>query len=246
MSRADELRALHIPGDPLVLVNVWDVASARVVASTQHCRALATASWSVAAVHGYPDGEALPLDVALATLRRIADAVALPVSADLEAGYGDPAETVAQAVEAGAAGCNLEDRAGLAASFAASIAAVRERSPAVVINARSDEYLLGESRPDEVLTRGHAYLEVGADCFFVPGLADLETIRRLADALEGRVSVLATPRSPSLAQLKAAGVARVSFGPGTLGVASAALGAATEVLLAGGAYPPELALRPPA
>src|SRR3954451_18555781 len=110
--KAEELRRLHAAPEPLVLVNAWDATSARVVAGTAGCRAIATASWAIAAAHGYPDGEAIPLDTMLASVKTIADAVELPVSADLERGYGDAGATVARAIEAGGGGCAPEGSTG--------------------------------------------------------------------------------------------------------------------------------------
>jgi 2-methylisocitrate lyase-like PEP mutase family enzyme len=253
-ARAAELRALHVPGDPLVLVNVWDVASARTVASVPDCRAIATASWSIAAAHGYADGERIPLQLMLAAVERIAAAVELPVTADLESGFGEwpeqVAETVAGVIEAGAVGANLEDRLRPVAEHVAVVAAVRRRAERegvpFVINARSDEYLLGERRLETAIESGRAYAEAGADCVFVPGIRELDEIERLVRELDVPVNVLAAPGLPSLAELAAVGVARVSFGPGPLGVASAALAAAAERLLARGDYPAELGHRPPA
>ena len=253
-AKAAELRALHVPGDPLVLVNVWDVASARTVAGAPGCRAIATASWAIAAAHGYADGQRIPVELMLASVERITAAVEQPVTADLESGYGETpeqvAETVARAIAAGAVGANLEDRLRPSAEHAAVVKAVRERAERegvpFVINARSDEYLLGESRIDAALESGRAYLDAGADCIFVPGIHKLDEIERLAHDLAAPVNVLAAPGLPSLSELAAAGVARVSFGPGGLGVASAALAAAAERLLARGDYPPELRHRPPA
>ncbi|MGH3104376.1 MAG: isocitrate lyase/PEP mutase family protein [Gaiellaceae bacterium] len=264
-AKAELLRRLHDEPELLVLVNVWDVASARVLAALPGCRAIATASWSIAAAHGYPDGERMPLAEMVAAIGRIARSVDLPVTVDLERGYGaDPAavaESAAQAIEAGAAGFNLEDGTGdrdeplrPADEHAARVAAVRERGAAadvpVVINARTDVYLAGAgAAPDrlgEAVARGRAYLVAGADCVFVPGVRDEETIGRLAEALERRLSVLATSDSPPLARLRELGVARVSFGPGPLGIALAALERAAATLLAGGAYSGDLRYRPPA
>src|SRR4051794_2104002 len=107
--KAEALRALHVAGDPVVLVNVWDAASARTVAAAPGCAAIATASWSIAAAHGFPDGEQIPRDEMIAAVGLIARSVELPVSADLERGYADAGETIALAIEAGAVGCNLED-----------------------------------------------------------------------------------------------------------------------------------------
>jgi 2-methylisocitrate lyase-like PEP mutase family enzyme len=251
--RAERLRELHRPGDPLVLVNVWDVAGARTVAAAEGCRAIATASWSIAAAHGYADGEEIPFELMLAAIERIAAAVELPVTADIESGFGESpsevSETVAAVIAAGAVGVNLEDRLRPAAEHAAILTAVRERGDregvALVINGRSDEFLHGERRLDEAIARGRAYLDAGADCFFIPGLIDLADTRRLVSELGGAaVNVLAVPVSPPLEELADAGVARISFGPGPMGVAYAALGEAAETLLGRGAYPPELAHRP--
>ena len=205
--RANLLRDLHRPGDPLILVNVWDAAGARTVAAAEGCRAIATASWSIAAAHGYADGEQIPLELMLAAIERIAAAVELPVTADIEAGFGDtPAavsETAAAVIAAGAVGVNLEDRLRPTAEHAAILAAVRERGERegvpLVINGRSDEFLLGERRLDEAIARGRAYLDAGADSFFIPGLVALDDTRRLVDEL-GRapVNVLALPVSPPL------------------------------------------------
>jgi 2-methylisocitrate lyase-like PEP mutase family enzyme len=240
---AAALRALHRPGDPLVLVNVWDAVSARTVAAAPGCRAIATASWSIAAAHGFDDGERLPLELMLAAIGRVAAAVDLPVSADLEGGYGDAPETVARAMDAGAVGGNLEDR--LRPGFEDVIAAVRARAgDGFVINARTDELLLGGRSVETAIERGRAFLAAGADCVFVPGAADLGTIRALVEGIGGPVSVFASPASPPIPELAAAGVARISFGPGPMGVAHAALGAAAATLLGGGAYPAALADRP--
>src|SRR3954462_10150877 len=110
--KAEELRRLHAAHEPLVLVNAWDAVSARVVAGAPGCRAIATASWSIAAARGFPDGEAIPLATMLDGIAIVANAVDVPVTADLERGYGDADATVAKAIEAGAVGCNLEDSDG--------------------------------------------------------------------------------------------------------------------------------------
>ena len=254
-TRATELRALHRPGDPLILVNVWDVASARTVAQAEGCRAIATASWSIAAAHGYRDGQHIPLELMLAAVERIVAAVdPLPVTADLEAGFGDGAtavaETVARAIAAGAVGANLEDRLSPPAEHAAVVAAVRERAERegvpFVINARSDEYVRGEHGLERAIDSGRAFAEAGADCVFVPGIHERGEIEELVAALAPTpVNVLATPALPSLSELAEAGVGRVSFGPGPLGLATAALAAAAERLLARLDYPGDLVHRPP-
>jgi len=254
--KAEELRRLHAAPEPLVLVNAWDAVSARVVAAAPGCRAVATASWSVAAARGLPDGEALSLGQMLEAVRIVAGAVELPVTADLERGYGDAGATVAAALEAGAVGCNLEDSDGAgglveAAAHAEAVAAARAAGEAagvpLVINARTDVYLEEVIPPEERLTaaleRGAAYLDAGADCIFVPGVRDLDTLGALAREMGGPVSVLGGAGGPVLADLARLGIARVSYGPGPLGVAMSALGRAAETLLAGGEPPAELAFR---
>jgi 2-methylisocitrate lyase-like PEP mutase family enzyme len=248
IDRAGELRRLHSDPDLLVLVNVWDVASARTVADLPGCRAIATASHSVAAAHGYPDGEGIPPDLMIAAIERIATAVELPVTADIEAGYGDTEDTVRRAIAAGAVGGNLEDQMRPLQEAVTEVeravhAGTAEGVP-FVLNARTDAYLLaGDRDPDDVfddaVERGRAFLDAGADCCFVPGVREGETIGRLVERLgERKISVLAGPGSPSLAELADLGVARVSFGPWTHWVALTALADLGSALLAGtGAIP---------
>jgi 2-methylisocitrate lyase-like PEP mutase family enzyme len=255
--KAEELRRLHEAPEPLVLVNAWDAASARVVAGAPGARAIATASWSIAAARGYPDGEAISREEMIEAVRIVANAVELPVTADLERGFGDARMTLESAIDAGAVGCNLEDSDGEgglwpAEEHAAVVAAARAAGDAagvpIVINARTDVYLTdvvpAEERVVAALERGEAYLEAGADCIFVPGLWDLATLERLVDEMGGPVSVFGGAGGPTLAELAKVGVARVSYGPGPLGVAMAALSRAAESLLAGGDPPADLAFRP--
>jgi len=250
--KAEALRALHVAGDPVVLVNVWDAASARVVASAPGCAALATASWSIAAAHGYGDGEQIPRDEMIAAVGLVARSVELPVTADLERGYADAGETIALAIEAGVVGCNLEDSladGSLRATedHAARVAAARangeELDVPVVINARTDVFIHGDIPPEErvaaAIERGEAYMDAGADCIFVPGLRDLGMIAELCSHFP--VSVIG---AASRAELAAAGVSRISYGPGGMGIAYAALRREAESLLAGGAPPAELGFRP--
>ena len=259
-ARADELRRLHADPAILVLVNVWDAASARTVASLPGCRAIATASWAIAAARGLADGEAIGREGMLEAVRCVADSVALPVTADLEGGYGqtpaDVGETIARAIAAGAVGCNLEDgvRDGEllrdAEDAAARVAAARARADAegvpVVINARTDVYLRGADDPEAAILRGQAYARAGADCIFVPGVRDRATIRELVAGIDAPVSILAAPGAPSVSELQQLGVARVSFGPGPMGVALAALARIASDLMEGGAPADELSYRPPA
>lgn len=232
------LTALHRPGRPLVLVNVWDAGSARIVAATG-APALATASWAVAAAHGYHDGEAIPREVLLATVREITAAVEIPVTVDLEAGFGatpdEVAETIRLAVAAGAAGCNLED--GLtegalrpAAEQVERLRAAREAAgPRFHLNARTDVWLLPPDTPgagdvEEALARLRAYAEAGADSVFVPGLALGPDLDRVVAEQPLPVNVMRlSPDEPTTAQYAAAGVSRISCGPGPWRAAMAAL-----------------------
>jgi 2-methylisocitrate lyase-like PEP mutase family enzyme len=239
---AAALRALHEAPEVLVLANVWDVASARVVAETPGVRALATASHAIAAAFGYEDGENIPLELHLDMVRRICDAVDLPVTMDFEAGYGDPGETARRAIDAGAVGGNLEDRMRPLGEAVAAVEAVLRASEDFVLNARTDAFLelSGEEALTEAITRGRAYLAAGAPVVFVPGAVRRPDIAALVDGLGARrVSVLAVPgHSPSVAELQELGVARVSTGPYTQRVALTALQDAAAGLLAGGALPP--------
>ncbi|MDA0161492.1 isocitrate lyase/phosphoenolpyruvate mutase family protein [Solirubrobacter ginsenosidimutans] len=254
--KAEELRRLHAAPEPLVLVNAWDAASARVVAAAPGARAIATASWSIAAAHGFADGEQLSREAMIAAVGVVARAVDLPVTADLERGYGNARLTLDSALEAGAVGCNLEDSdaaGGLwpAEEHAAVVAAARAAGDAVdiplVINARTDVYLRdvipAEERLVAALERGAAYLDAGADCIFVPGVRDLATIESLVKEMGGPISLLLGAGGPPLAELARLGVARVSYGPGPMGVAMAALSRAAASLLAGEDPPADLAFR---
>ena len=258
---ATELLRLHQAPELLTVVNVWDVASAKVVAGTPGTKALATASHSIAATFGFEDGEQIPAGLMLEMVGRIVAATDLPVTADLEDGYGeqprDVAETIARAIAAGAVGANLEDGTGdparplaATATHARRVEVARGRAEAegvaLVINARTDVFIRGAGGVDEALERGRAYAEAGADCFFAIGLRDPEAIAALVEGLPIGVSVLATPAGPSIPELAALGVARISLGPGPMGIALAALQRAAEGILAGGDLPADLAFRPPA
>ena len=232
--RAAAFRAMHHEPPVLVLANAWDVASAVLVASLPGCRALATSSAGCAAVLGYADGERIPQAEMLGLVGRIANAVELPVSADLEAGYGDPAGTARAAWEAGVVGLNLEDADGDPALHVERVRAVREAVPELVVNARVDRFLLGDGDLDEALRRAALYLEAGADCIFVPGVVDAPTIGRLAQGIDGPLNVLAGPTTPPVAELEALGVARVSVGSGLMrAVAGDARRRATAILAEG-------------
>lgn len=226
--------SLHKPGDPLILFNAWDAGSARIFAEAG-APAIATGSWSVAAAFGYDDGEALPLELAVANLRRIVAAVELPVTVDLEGGYGEPAATVAAAIEAGAVGCNLEDGIIGGGSVRSTgeqadlLRGVRERTePAFFINARTDLFLISpaEAHADhlpEALERARAYADAGASGLFVPGLVDERLIERVCAESPLPVNIMATSSAPAAKRLAALGVARISHGPGPWRIAMAAL-----------------------
>ena len=243
--RAVELLRLHSDPELLILVNVWDVASARTVAAVPGCRAVATASAAMAAAFGYPDGEILPIAMMLDMLARIVGAVAVPVTADLEAGYGDVASTVARAIAAGAAGGNLEDQMRPVAESSKAVriavrAAELEGVP-FVLNARTDAFLesggQGGALP-QALQRGRAFLEEGAACVFVPGRLDADQVSSLVEGLgPHRLSVLGLPGTPTPSELAALGVARVSYGPFPHRGALATLAKMAGELLAGATLP---------
>jgi 2-methylisocitrate lyase-like PEP mutase family enzyme len=226
--RAETLRALHNRKKLLVLPNVWDAISARLVERAGF-PAVATGSSAVAAVLGYPDGQHISRDEMLFMVTRIVRAVQVPVTADLESGYGNVSETVRLAIEAGAAGCNIEDSdttggRGLV-ERAAQVDVIRGAREAastagvpLVINARTDVFLRGGGVPEQQLSesieRANAYLQAGADCAFVIGVRDAATIAALARGIEGPLNVIAGASTPTLPELERLGVARASFGSG--------------------------------
>jgi 2-methylisocitrate lyase-like PEP mutase family enzyme len=228
---AEKFRAMHRGGRILLLPNAWDVASARVFEEAGF-GALATTSAGVAFTLGYPDGQRISRDEMLGVVRRIAMAVKVPVTADVEAGYGsrpeDSARTAADVSEAGAVGMNLEDATGDPKEplfdltlQVERVKAVREAArELVVLNARTDVYLLEletpETRYDAALKRLAAYRDAGADCVFVPGLQDVATIARLVKDLGCPINILVGPGAPAVAELEQIGVARVTVGSGAM------------------------------
>ncbi|GAA1760059.1 isocitrate lyase/PEP mutase family protein [Agromyces humatus] len=243
---AAELRRLYAAPELLQLVNVWDVVSARAVAALPETRAIATAGHSIAATFGYPDGE-IPADLMLDMVGRIAAAVDVPVTADLDAGYGDPGETVRRAIGLGVAGANIEDRlkplAESVAVIEAIIAAADAEGVPFALNARTDAFARGKERPRDVnvadaIERGRAFIEAGATSVFVPGNFGEDVVTELVAGIgERRVSLIGFPEIPSPVRLQELGVARVSYGPLTQRVALGALqDLATE--LQGGGVPP--------
>ena len=251
--RADAFRRMHRPdaGRILVLPNAWDAMSARVIEDAG-ARAIATTSAGVAWALGRTDGEGLTRDQMINAVERITRVVRVPVTADVERGYGggtpaDVAETVRRVIGAGAVGINLEDAPGRDGAALMEvdeqverIAAAREAASGegveLFINARVDPYLAQagapEGRFDETVRRARAYVAAGADGVFVPGVADAETIRALAAAAGAPLNVMAgRGAGPSIAELQALGVARVSIGPSlTLAVMAQIRRAAAEVL----------------
>ncbi len=247
-SRATDLLRLHQQSDLLTVVNVWDAISATVVADVPGTRALATASHSIAATLGYPDGEQIPVAEMLDMCRRVVEAVELPVSADLEGGYGDAPDTIRRAIGVGVVGANLEDQMKPLAEAAAQVeavmaAAAEEGVPDFVLNARTDAFVrAGDRDPAEVLAdaveRSRAYLDAGAPVVFVPGRLDEDQVTTLVDALgPQRLTVIGVPGSLSLARLEELGVARVSYGPMSQRVALTALQELVEDVHAGGGIP---------
>ncbi len=226
--QAEHFRNMHSGPSLLLLPNAWDALSARIFAATGF-PAVATTSGGVSWSLGYADGEAAPWAEVVAATRRIARSVSLPVTADIEAGFGDTPEAVGKSVReiiaAGAVGVNLEDGMSRGATPIRAVADMVERIRAardaahaagvpIVVNARTDLYLrnIGDTaaRFDEAVERGRAYLAAGADCFYPITLRDTEIIGRLVKALAAPVNINVRAGSPSIAELEALGVARAS------------------------------------
>jgi 2-methylisocitrate lyase-like PEP mutase family enzyme len=229
-SAAEQLRALHTGPVPLVLPNAWDAASARAVAEAGF-PAVATTSSGVSASLGWPDGERTPADEMFAAIFRVARSVEVPVTADIEGGYGlTPEEVVQRLLDAGAVGCNLEDTnhatgEGLvhASTQAARLAAVKRAARAagvdIVVNARVDVFLRqlppDQTPIEEAIRRGRLYLEAGADCVFPIGAPDEGAIAALVDGIPGPINVIAGFRgAPGQARLRELGVRRISYAGG--------------------------------
>jgi len=254
--KAELLRSLHVPGRPLVLANVWDAGSA-VVAARAGAPALATSAglaWSL----GAADGDRIDRDTALAAVARIAAVVDVPLSADVESGFGADAAGVADTVrgvlDAGAVGINLEDStwdrspgaaplrpvAEAAERVAAARAAADERGVPLYLNARTDVYLQLREEPaamlEQALERAAAYVAAGASGVFVPGVTDLETVAALTKGIDAPVNILAGPGAPTVAELASTGVARVSLGSDVAVAAYTLMDRATRELLAAGTY----------
>jgi 2-methylisocitrate lyase-like PEP mutase family enzyme len=226
-SKFEIFAGLHVPGDPVILYNIWDVGSALAVVSAG-AKALATGSHPVADANGWPDGQQVPIDFALANATRIVAAVELPVTIDFEGGYAiDPVKVggnVARLAATGAVGCNFEDQViggeGLhpldlqVRRIAAIRDAVGER---FFINARTDLFLktqtYDEALVDQAIARGKAFAGAGASGFFVPRLADPKQIERVVREVPLPLNVIAFPGAPDKSLWASAGVARISHGP---------------------------------
>ena len=254
---AARFRQLHTPGsDPiLVLPNAWDAMSARLVEAAG-AQAIATTSAGISWALGFPDGQGLTREAMIEAVRLISAAVRIPVSADIESGYGtgtpdDVAETIRGVIDAGAVGVNLEDAPGHdgaplldATEQTARIAAARAVAVAtgvdLFINARTDTYLRKVGAEDErfaeTVRRARVYTEAGADGIFVPGISDADTIRRLAAAVGAPFNVIGGPGVPGIPELRALGVARVSVGPGLARSVMAHIRRAAVELLGAGTY----------
>lgn len=251
---AAAFRRLHDDSRMLVLPNAWDVATARVFQEAGFA-AVGTTSAGIAWSLGYPDGEEIDRYEMVEAIHRIARAVAVPVTADVEAGFGATSEEVARTVEAvisaGAVGMNLEDgtgdwdtplrdhreqveRIGVAREAASSMGVE------IVLNARTDVYWLSVGEEDERLghavQRANAYREAGADCLFVPGVSDPEVLGILTEEIDGPLNVLAGPGFPSVSELESLGVARLSVGSGPARAALRLMRKIAEELLGPGTY----------
>jgi len=228
VTNAETLRRLHVDGPLLVLPNAWDAGSARIFVEAGFS-ALATTSAGIAFSLGYPDGERISRDEMLAAVARITRRISVPITADMEAGYGlEPAavaETVRRVIDAGAVGMNLEDRMEEKHLIDFKLAVDRVRAARVaadktgvrlVLNARTDAFEAPEIPRDrrlaEAAKRGNAFREAGADSVFVPFVSDRDTIEQIVQQIPGPVNILGTPNGPTLKELAALGVRRVTFG----------------------------------
>jgi 2-methylisocitrate lyase-like PEP mutase family enzyme len=254
IEKAEDFRLRHRGPGVLVLPNAWDVASARILEEAGF-PAIATTSAGIAFSLGYPDGQRIPREEMIARIGRIARAVKVPVTADVEWGYGSTPEEIArttrEVIDAGAVGMNLEDTSGNSdqpllplEQVLEKITAVRETATAtrlpIVLNARTDVYLLEASDPEAnyagAVTRLIAFRDAGADCVFAPGLKDAATIGRLVKDVACPLNILAVPGTPSIAALEKLGVARVSVGSGFMRATLGSLRAMAEELKSAGTY----------
>ena len=246
-AQSQKLLALHTDPALLKVVNVWDAITARVVSEVDGIHALATASHSIAASYGYEDGENIPVELMIEAIGTVVSATDLPVTADLEAGYGNPGETARKAIQVGAVGANLEDQmkplVESVAAVEAVLAAGRAEGIDLVLNARTDAFVKAGDRPHadvlaDAIERGSAYLAAGAPVVFVPGRLTEDDVTAFVDAWgPQKLTVIGVPGSLPLARLEELGVARVSYGPTSQSVALMALQDLTADIVAGGGLP---------
>jgi 2-methylisocitrate lyase-like PEP mutase family enzyme len=246
-TQSHRLLALHQDPALLKVVNVWDAISARVVSEVDGITALATASHSIAASYGYADGENIPVELMIEAVGTVVSATELPVTADLEAGYGNAGDTIRRAVQVGAVGANLEDQmkplAEAVAAVEAALAAGQAEGIDLVLNARTDAFVKAGDRPHaevlaDAIERGSAYLAAGAPVVFVPGRVSEDDINAFVDAWgPQKLTLIGAPGSVSLSRMQELGVARVSYGPFSQSVALMALQDLTTDIVAGGALP---------
>jgi 2-methylisocitrate lyase-like PEP mutase family enzyme len=245
--KATILQELHTDPALLRLVNVWDAISARVVSQVDGVRAIATASHSIAASHGYEDGENIPVELMIQAVGEIVAATDLPVTADLEAGYGNPRDTTLKAIGVGVVGANLEDQMKpiheAVDAVEAVLNAAQQEGVDFVLNARTDAFLRAGDKPHaevlaDAIERGNAYLATGAPVVFVPGKVSEEDIKAIVDAWgPQKLTLMGGVGSVPLDRMQELGVARVSYGPWAQSVALMALQDLTTDVIAGGGLP---------
>ncbi|MBT2485550.1 MULTISPECIES: isocitrate lyase/phosphoenolpyruvate mutase family protein [unclassified Microbacterium] len=245
-AKAQTLVGLYDAPEILRVVNVWDVVSARAVAALPETEAIATAGHGIAASFGFEDG-ATPRDLMIDMVGRIASAVQLPVTADLDDGYGDAGETTRLAIGAGVVGANVEDRlkplAESVAAVEAIVKAAEDEGISFALNARTDAFVRAGSRPvqesiADAIQRGRAYIEAGATSVFVPGLLDANVTRQLVEGIgQRKVSVIGVPGALAASEYEKLGVARISYGPLPQRVALTALQELAASLYGGGVVP---------
>ncbi|HEV2524211.1 MAG TPA: isocitrate lyase/phosphoenolpyruvate mutase family protein [Gammaproteobacteria bacterium] len=224
-NQANILKSLHIKGNPLILINIWDAGSAKVV-QENGSKAIATSSWSVAASHGYEDGEKIPFNLVLENLKRIIANTTLPVTVDIEGAYGktltEIQDNVSNVLELDVAGINFEDQIiGGTALYpiekqCTRIKALRELSDNIFINARTDIFFKSKANEHtlkEAISRAQHYADAGADGFFVPGLTYPDYIKKLCESSPIPINIMMSSDMNSLKQLAELGVARISYGP---------------------------------
>lgn len=252
--KAEAFRAMHAGQGAVLLPNVWDVASARIIEEAGF-QSIATTSAGVAFAQGFPDGQKIPAESMMTSIAHIAAAVRVPVTADVEAGYGqrpeDAAGTARNVIDAGAVGMNFEDATGDADHPLTELSLQLERIHAIresaedlrvpiVLNARTDVYLLQIGGPsqryDEAVRRLAAFRDAGADCVFVPGVRDAETIGRIVADLKCPVNILGVPGSPSVPELVKLGVKRISLGSGPMRASFGFLRRLAEEVKTSGTY----------